>query len=246
MKIKHTCKQTTISLQQGLNAPVTDWCGFNETRLFILCVKILRSKTDEPCGKGCCCTCEFMKTNFILHLWRIRINQTTLRTTYCSCHTASCVFTGLLTLCFFYSVHPKWLTCLVLYKIHFELGIKCTALDNNDNYDLMISKHTHLFSIVLLQQSKYFTQRIRTAPFCWEQASRNGHADLFGSRVDFLAEVCVQNNITAETLHGQTLPAKRYSSLVLDLRYSSCFRVYYCILCLDSALSYCVEQKKWV
>lgn len=101
----------------------------------------------------------------------------------------------------------------------------------NGELVVMILKHTHLFGTALLcgpaypHQSKCFTKTIGTAPFCWEQASRSWHVGWFGGRADFLAEVRVQNNITAETLYGETLPAKTISSSDLDSGYSSCFSV---------------------
>lgn len=86
-----------------------------------------------------------------------------------------------------------------LHKLTWELGVRCSIV--------LTLKHTHLFGIVLLcvpvhvQQSECFTQTIRYAAASW-----NGS---FGQRGDFLAEVCVENNRTADALHRKTLPAKR-------------------------------------
>lgn len=104
---------------------------------------------------------------------------------------------------------------------------------------VMSVKRTHLFGTALLcgpHMSKCFTQTIGTAPFCWEQASRSGRVGWCGGREDFLAEVRVQNNITAETLYGETLPAKTISSSDLDSGYSRCFSVLVA-LCTETSYS---------
>lgn len=76
-------------------------------------------------------------------------------------------------------------------------------------------KQTNLFGTVphcrvaYIQQSKRLTQSVGTAPLARGEASWSRRAGCFGSREDFLAEVSVQNELTAETLDGKTLPATR-------------------------------------
>lgn len=109
----------------------------------------------------------------------------------------------------------------------------------------MTHRDTHLFDIVLLsgpanlQQSECLTKRVWHAPPWWEKAYGNRLVGWFGSSVDFLAEVCAQNDITAETFHGKTLPAKRQSSSVFWTHSIAVNSVLCCILLLDPTLSYC-------
>lgn len=94
--------------------------------------------------------------------------------------------------------------------LHFELKIKCYTLDCKGDET---HTHTHLLHIALLcgpaciQPSECFSQIIRHAPFCKDWASRNRRIGRFGSTEDLLAEVCVENNRTADALNRKALPA---------------------------------------
>lgn len=63
-----------------------------------------------------------------------------------------------------------------------------------------------VYSAALIQASKCFAQIIRHALLC---RKLKGHVGRFAGVAHFLAEVCVQQNRTAEALYGQTLPVKR-------------------------------------
>lgn len=52
------------------------------------------------------------------------------------------------------------------------------------------------------------TEEVRRTPLCGERACR-GRVGGFGSRVDLLTQVSVQNDAAAESLYGETLPGSR-------------------------------------
>lgn len=52
------------------------------------------------------------------------------------------------------------------------------------------------------------TEGVWRTPLCGERACRGGVGG-FGSRVDLLAQVSVQNDVAAESLNGETLPGTR-------------------------------------
>lgn len=52
----------------------------------------------------------------------------------------------------------------------------------------------------------------------WDQGPGEGHAGLFGVRVDLLAEVCVENNGIMLALNHETLPVEGKKGLILKYR----------------------------